>query len=107
MKSRAATRAVRTSPETMKGAAIDRFGPPSVLTLHTLPVRQPAPQEVLIAVHVAGVGVWDASVRDGSWRPYGRPKFPLVPGTDGAGVVSALGPGVRRFAIGDRVYGVN
>ena len=107
MKSRAATRAVQTSPETMKGAAIDRFGPPSVLALHTLPVRQPAPQEVLIAVHVAGVGVWDESVRDGSWRPYGRPKFPLVPGTDGAGIVSALGTGVKRFAIGDRVYGVN
>jgi NADPH:quinone reductase-like Zn-dependent oxidoreductase len=36
-------------------------------------------------VHAAGVGVWDASIRDGSWRPYGRAKFPLVLGTDGAG----------------------
>ena len=88
----------------MKAAAIDRFGPPSVLKLHTLPAPEPGPEEVLITLHSAGVGVWDASVRDGSWRPYGRPKFPLIPGTDGAGIVSALGARVRRFSVGDRVY---
>jgi NADPH:quinone reductase-like Zn-dependent oxidoreductase len=59
---------------------------------------------VLIEIHTAGVGVWDASVRDGSWRPFGRPKFPLIPGTDGAGVVAMKGPRVRRFDIGDRVW---
>jgi NADPH:quinone reductase-like Zn-dependent oxidoreductase len=62
----------------MKAVAIDRFGSPSVLTLHTLPVPEPGPSEVLIALHAAGVGVWDAAIRDGSWRPTGRPKFPLV-----------------------------
>lgn len=92
---------------TMKAAALDRFGPPSVLKLHTLPIRQPGPGEIQIALHAAGVGVWDTSVRDGSWRPYGRPKFPLIPGTDGAGIVSAVGARVRRFAAGDRVYGVS
>jgi len=93
-----------TIPATMKAAAIDRFGPPSVLKLHTLPVPAPGPREVLIALHSAGVGVWDASIRDGSWQPAGRPKFPLVPGTDGAGIVVAKGARVRRFRIGDRVY---
>lgn len=92
---------------TMKAAAIDRFGPPRVLKLHTLPVPRPGPKQVLIAVYAAGVGVWDASVRDGSWRPYGRPKFPLVLGTDGAGVVIEKGNGVRRFRVGDRVYAVD
>ncbi|HXB22024.1 MAG TPA: NADP-dependent oxidoreductase [Candidatus Solibacter sp.] len=91
-------------PTTMKAAAIDKFGPPDNLKLHTLPVPKPKPGEVLIALHAAGVGVWDASVRDGSWRPGGRPKFPLVPGTDGAGVVVAKGTRVRRFNLGDRVY---
>jgi NADPH:quinone reductase len=91
----------------MRAAALDHFGPPSVLNVHTLPLKQPEPKQVLIALHSAGVGIWDDSVRDGSWRPYGRPKFPLIPGTDGAGTVVALGQGVRRFAIGDRVYGVN
>jgi NADPH:quinone reductase-like Zn-dependent oxidoreductase len=88
----------------MKAAAIDRFGPPSVLTLHTRPVPEPGLSEVLIEVHAAGVGVWDASIRDGSWKPTGRPKFPLVPGTDGAGVVVAKGARVRRFDVGERVY---
>lgn len=40
--------------ERMKAAAIDRFGPPSVLTLHELPVPKPGPREVLIALDTAG-----------------------------------------------------
>ncbi|HEY6293275.1 MAG TPA: NADP-dependent oxidoreductase [Terriglobia bacterium] len=89
---------------TMKAAAIDRFGPAAVLTLHTLLVPQPGPNEVLIALHVAGVGVWDALIRNGSWQPVGPPNFPVVPGTDGAGVVVAKGARVTRFNIGERVY---
>ena len=97
-------RATTTVPESMKAAAIDCFGPPSVLTLHTLPVPRPGPREILIAVHAAGVGGWDESVRDGSWKPAGRTKFPLVLGTDGAGVVVMTGSRVRRFHVGDRAY---
>jgi NADPH:quinone reductase-like Zn-dependent oxidoreductase len=88
----------------MNAAALDQFGPPQVLSVHTLPVPLPGPGEVLIELHAAGVGVWDASVRDGSWRPFGRPKFPLIPGTDGAGIVVMKGPRVRRFDIGERVW---
>lgn len=91
-------------PAMMKAAAIRRFGPPSVLELRRLPVPEPGPREVLLALYAAGVGVWDASIRDGSWRPPGRPRFPLVPGTDGTGIVVARGAHVRRFRIGDRVY---
>jgi len=93
-----------TLPRSMKAAAIDRFGPPSLITVHTLPVPQPGPHQVLIALHAAGVGSWDESMRDGSWRPTGRTKFPLVLGTDGAGIVVAKGKRVRRFRLGDRAY---
>lgn len=91
-------------PESMRAAAIDRFGPPSALTVHELPLPKPGPQEVLIAIETAGIGSWDASIRDGSWRKPGRPHFPLVPGVDGAGVIVAKGARVRRLRLGDRVY---
>jgi NADPH:quinone reductase len=90
-------------PQVMQAAAIDRFGPPSTLSIHELPVPRPSPREVLIALEWAGVGVWDASIRDGSWSE-GKPKFPLVPGVDGAGIVVAAGARVRRIRVGDRVY---
>src|SRR5262245_13176719 len=88
----------------MKAAAIDRFGPPSAITLHTLPVPKPGRREILVALQAAGVGSWDESIRDGSWRLGGRTKFPLVLGTDGAGIVVAAGAGARRFRAGDRVW---
>jgi NADPH:quinone reductase len=94
----------RDIPDSMKAAAVDRFGPPSALTLHEVPVPRPGPQEVLIAIDTAGIGSWDASIRDGSFRKPGRPRFPLVPGVDGAGIVVARGARVRRFQLGDRVY---
>jgi NADPH:quinone reductase len=94
----------RDIPETMKAAAINHFGPPSALGLHRLPVPHPGPREVLIAIDTAGVGSWDASIRDGTWRKPGAAKFPLIPGTDGAGTVVAKGSKVKRFRVGDRVY---
>ena len=88
----------------MKAAAVDRFGPPSALTLHDVPVPRPGPHEVLIAIDTAGIGRWDASIRKGAWRKSGRPRFPLVPGVDGAGIIVAKGARVRRIQLGDRVY---
>jgi NADPH:quinone reductase len=91
-------------PASMKAAAIDRFGPPSAITIHTLPIPQPGPRQILIALRAAGVGIWDESIRDGSWRLPGRSKFPRVLGTDGAGIVVATGARARRFRLGDRVW---
>jgi NADPH:quinone reductase-like Zn-dependent oxidoreductase len=88
----------------MRAAAIDRFGGPEVLTIHTLPVPVPDASEVLIEVDTAGVGSWDADMREG-WSPSGEPaRFPLVLGTDGAGWIAKVGPRTRRFKIGDAVY---
>ena len=94
---------MRSIPKTMRAAAIDRFGGPALLRIRALPVPVPDPGDVLIALHTAGVGGWDASIR-GGWYPSGRPRFPLVLGTDGAGTVAAVGARVRRLAVGDRVY---
>ena len=91
-------------PATMRAAAIDRFGGPEVVTLHTLPVPDVDPGQVLVAVHTSGLAGWDADIREG-WSPTGRkPRFPLVLGSDGSGTVAAVGSRVRRFKVGDRVY---
>jgi NADPH2:quinone reductase len=102
------TQAIRVArlpavPETMRAAAIDRFGGPEVLTVHVLPVPTVDPREVLIAVSSAGVGSWDAEIQ-AEWWPSGKPTFPLVLGTDGAGKIAAVGSRVRRFKVGDAVY---
>ncbi|HET8563307.1 MAG TPA: hypothetical protein VFM35_05495, partial [Candidatus Binatia bacterium] len=57
----AARRRAPKVPVSMRAAAVDRFGPPAALRLRTLPVPEPKSREVLIALHAAGVGVWDAS----------------------------------------------
>jgi NADPH2:quinone reductase len=99
-----AARRTPAIPITMKAATIDRFGPPSVLTARKVPVLKPDAREVPIAIHAAGVGVWDASECDGSWQPFDRPRFLLVLGTDGAGVVVAKRRRATRFRLGDRVW---
>src|ERR1700730_448525 len=96
-------RAADTIPTEIRAAAIDRFGGPEVLTLQVLPMPVPDATEVLIAIDTAGVGPWDADMRAG-WSPSGRAHFPLVLGTDGAGIIAAVGARVRRFQPGDLVY---
>jgi NADPH2:quinone reductase len=90
-------------PTTMKAAAIDKFGPPEVLTVHTLPVPKVGPKEVLIALRATGVGVWDAKIRAGDYAE-GNEKFPLVLGSDGAGIVAQVGKSVRRLKPLDEVW---
>jgi NADPH:quinone reductase len=90
-------------PGTMKAIAMDRPGGLEVMTLRTLPVPRVDANEILIAVHSAGVAVWDLEIRQ-SAKYISNPKFPYVLGSDGAGVVAAVGPGVTRFKVGDQVY---
>lgn len=90
-------------PQAMLAAAIDRGGGPEVLTIHRLPVPKPRAGQVLIAVHAAGIGVWEAQTRE---HPGARAHFPLVLGSDAAGTIAAIGPGVHGFKVGDAVYGL-
>lgn len=90
-------------PQIMPAAAIDHFGGPEVLTEHIVPVPKIDATGVLIALDTAGVGRWDADIRAG-WFPGRKPRFPLVLGTDGSGVVAEVGTRVRRLKVGDKVY---
>jgi len=91
-------------PETMRAAAIDRHGGLSVLTMHTLPVPVPGANEVLMKVHTAGVGGWDAWMREEP-SATSQQRFPKILGTDGSGTIAAVGSRVRRLDVGDRVFG--
>ncbi|MEH2279533.1 MAG: NADP-dependent oxidoreductase [Nostoc sp.] len=94
---------MQTTSQQMKAMAVDEFGGPDKLTLHTLLVPTVDAGEVLIRVEVAGVGVWDAIEREGE-LVYNEVHFPRVLGGECAGMIVAIGDGVERFAVGDRVY---
>ena len=97
---------MRPLPETMRAAAIDHVGPASVLKIHELPLPKMGAGEVMIAVDTAGVGSWEPDQRSGAWGVENA-HYPLVLGADGSGTVVACGARVRRFHVGDKVYGYN
>jgi NADPH:quinone reductase-like Zn-dependent oxidoreductase len=84
----------------MQAAGIDAFGG-DVHVLEVPAPGTPAPDEVVISVHAAGVGNWDEIVRVGDWEVGRRP--PLALGVEAAGVVVAAGEDVSSFAPGDEV----
>ncbi|MFF0231231.1 NADPH:quinone reductase [Micromonospora sp. NPDC005254] len=83
----------------MKAIVYERNGDPSVLELVDRPVPEPGAGEVLVRLAVSGVNPTD-------WKS--RRAFPpdgwQIPGQDGAGVVEAVGEGVDRALIGERVW---
>ena len=90
-------------PETMKAAAIDRFGGPAEIHMSSLPVPKLRSDQVLIRLDVAGIGVWDPYVRQGKLMPTEK-EFPRIIGNDGAGTIVAVGDAVERISVGEHVY---
>jgi NADPH:quinone reductase-like Zn-dependent oxidoreductase len=94
----------------MRIAAYHRYGAPEVVEVEERARPEPGPGELRVVVHAASVGAADAAGRSGSpWfarLAFGlrRPRNPVL-GSDFAGVVDAVGAGVTRFAVGDRVFG--
>jgi NADPH2:quinone reductase len=86
----------------MKAILVPEFGGPEVLTLKEIPTPSPAVGQVLVRIHAAGVNPYDTYMRNGTYAI--KPPLPYTPGSDGAGVVEAVGEGVNRVKPGDRVY---
>jgi len=72
------------------------------LKLEEVEVPTPQSGEVLVRVHAAGVNPVETYLRSGAYTR--KPTLPWTPGTDGAGIVEALGPNVDRVRVGERVY---
>ena len=78
------------------------FGGPEVLTLTETPAPQPGPGEISVRVEAAGVNPIDWKIRSGA-RPTGAITAPRTVGSDLGGVVTAVGPDVDGFRVGDPV----
>ena len=86
----------------MRAIVVREFGGPDVMHVEERPTPKPAPGEVLVRVHAAGVNPVDSYIRSGTYAR--KPALPYVPGSDGAGEVESVGAGVTGFKHGDRVY---
>jgi alcohol dehydrogenase-like protein len=89
----------------VRAVQFDRFGPPEVLTLGSLPAPHPGPDEVRIAVKAAGVTPVDLALRAGLSSSSKQLSLPHIPGVDAAGVIDELGANVTGYALGDHVFG--
>jgi len=75
------------------------------LRLDEVPVPAAAAAEILVRVRAASVNPVDWKIAGGRFRPLVRGGVPRTMGSDFAGEVAALGPGVVQFAVGERVFG--
>ncbi len=83
----------------MKQIQVQEPGGPEKMQLVDVPVPQPGPQQALVRLAAIGVNFIDVYFRMGRYKA----DLPVVLGSEGAGTVEAVGPGVTEVAIGDRV----
>lgn len=86
----------------MRAVQIVEFGGPDVLNVEEVEEPRPGPGDVLVEIRAAGVNFWDTEVRSGIGPP-NAVRFPHVLGTDGAGIIRAVGEGVATSRIGESV----
>jgi NADPH2:quinone reductase len=89
---------------TYRATMLTGKGEPDVLREVDLPLVEPGPGEVRLAVRATGAGGTDILMRRGFY-PY-APKIPFVPGYEVVGTIEALGPGVTSPPVGQRVAGL-
>src|SRR5277367_4589476 len=86
----------------MKAIRVHKFGGSEELKLEEIPTPQPAAGQVLVRIHAAGVNPYDTYMRAGTYAV--KPPLPYTPGSDAAGVIEAIGEGIKKVKVGDRVY---
>lgn len=85
----------------MRAVLVSEFGAVDAVRVAEIAAPTPRPGEVLVDVHAAPVNFVDLLVIGGTYQF--RPELPFTPGKGPAGIVCAVGPGVDRLAVGDRV----
>lgn len=85
----------------MRAVVVNEFGPIASHKVEQCPDPEPGQGQVLIENHAIGLNLPDSLMLQGKYQK--RPERPFIPGRDCAGVVRAVGPGVTRCKVGDRV----
>src|SRR5919112_3774150 len=85
----------------MRAIAIEGLGGGDRLKLRDLPTPEPGPDDVLVRVRAAGVGLWDIKTREGL---FGERSFPYVLGMEASGIVEDAGENVADLRDGEEVY---
>jgi len=95
---------VSAQSTSMQAIQLQEFGGPEVLVIRDIPRPEPGSGELLVRVHAAGVNPVDTGIRSGGASGLSGAVPPYVPGFDVSGVVTAIGPGVSNFEVGDEVF---
>ena len=88
----------------MKAGRIHYFGPPNAIVIDEILCPTPDEGELVVRVDAAGVGPWDALIREG--KSAVQVSLPIILGSDLSGIVDSVGKGVIQFKPGDEVFGV-
>jgi NADPH:quinone reductase-like Zn-dependent oxidoreductase len=88
-----------------KAVRYDQYGGVEVLKVVEVPRPEPGPGQVLVQVKAASINPGEAKIRDGLMAGQWPSTFPSGQGSDLAGLVAAVGPGVTAFQAGDEVLG--
>ncbi|MDE1824202.1 MAG: NADP-dependent oxidoreductase [Candidatus Micrarchaeota archaeon] len=96
--------AQKTEPK-MKAVVIHEYGDPSVLKLEQARIPDIGPKDILVRVHATSVNPMDWKVRAGYAKDWIKLEMPAILGIDVAGTVEQVGGKVRRFKVGDLIYG--
>jgi NADPH:quinone reductase len=86
----------------MNAIVVREFGPPEVMKLEEVSPLSAGPGQVVVSVKAVGVNPVETYIRAGAYAR--KPNLPYTPGTDAAGIIEAVGEGVTRVKVGDRVY---
>ncbi len=90
---------------TARAVRFDRYGGRDVLYVADIPMPSPGLGEVVVEVRAAKINPGEAGIRVGAMHEMFPAAFLSGEGSDLAGVVTAAGPGVTEFAVGDEVMG--
>lgn len=90
----------------MKAVQIQDYGGPEVLEVKEISRPHPGEGQVQIRLYAAGVNPADWLFRAGFLKEYVPLSMPWIPGAEGAGTVTEVGPGVTQFRVGQEVFGV-